>query len=67
MSKLNTFTPDPNNANIGTPEGRVMLGESIKDLGAGRSILVDSNGVVIAGNKTLEAATKAGIEDALVV
>ena len=44
-----------------------MLGESIKDLGAGRSILVDSNGVVIAGNKTLEAATKAGIEDALVV
>ena len=67
MSKLNTFTPDPNNANKGTPEGRVMLGESIKDLGAGRSILVDSNGVVIAGNKTLEAATKAGIEDALVV
>ena len=67
MSKLDTFTPDPNNANKGTQEGRVMLGESIKDLGAGRSILVDSNGVVIAGNKTLEAATKAGIEDALVV
>ena len=67
MTNLNQFTPDPNNANKGTPEGRVMLGESIKDLGAGRSILVDSNGVVIAGNKTLEAATKAGIEDALVV
>ena len=67
MTNLSTFTPDPNNANKGTPEGRVMLGESIKDLGAGRSILVDSNGVVIAGNKTLEAATKAGIEDALVV
>jgi hypothetical protein len=33
-----------------------MLEKSLRDLGAGRSILLDSKGAVIAGNKTLEAA-----------
>lgn len=34
---------------------------SLKELGAGRSILIDKNGNIIAGNKTQEAAIKAGI------
>lgn len=57
--KLSALTPDPRNANKGTRKGREALDKSIKDLGFGRSILVDSQGVTIAGNKTREAALAA--------
>jgi DNA modification methylase len=50
------LTPDPRNANRGTPRGREMLASSLADLGAGRSIVVDRDGVIIAGNKTHAAA-----------
>jgi|CXWL01.1.fsa_nt_gi DNA modification methylase len=53
---------DNHNANKGTGRGRELLEQSIKELGAGRSILVDKDGHVIAGNKTLEAARKAGMK-----
>jgi hypothetical protein len=52
LSTLADLTPDPNNANKGTPRGDGLLDRSLQNLGAGRSILVDRNGVVIAGNKT---------------
>ena len=65
--KLSNFSADPNNANMGTDKGRRMLSQSLQDLGAGRSILVDRNGVIIAGNKTAEAAIAEGLEDAIVV
>lgn len=54
--------PDKDNANKGTKRGRELLDQSITELGAGRSILVDKDGNVIAGNKTLAAATKAGLK-----
>lgn len=44
-----------------------MLEESLRNYGAGRSLLVDKNGVVIAGNKTLEAAVSVGLDDVVVV
>lgn len=53
---------DTQNANAGTKRGRELLEQSISELGAGRSILVDKDGNVIAGNKTLEAAQKAGLK-----
>jgi hypothetical protein len=54
--------PDPKNANKGTGRGRFMVDQSLREYGAGRSILADKNGVVIAGNKTLEAAKQAGLK-----
>lgn len=54
--------PDQHNANKGTNRGKQLLEQSIKELGAGRSILIDKEGNVIAGNKTLEAARKAGLK-----
>ena len=66
-TKLTRFSQDPENLNKGTDKGRRMLSQSIQDLGAGRSILVDRNGVIIAGNKTAEAAIAEGLEDAIVV
>lgn len=65
--KLSELTPDPRNANRGTERGRYMVEHSLRKLGAGRSILADKNGVVIAGNKTLESAVESGFENAIVV
>lgn len=50
--------PDTQNANQGTQRGRGLLEKSLRKLGAGRSILVDKDGNVIAGNKTLEGAAE---------
>ncbi len=61
IKSLKDLTPDPNNANLGTQRGLGMLDASLRELGAGRSILADKNGVVIAGNKTLERAMELGL------
>jgi hypothetical protein len=66
-SKLAELSPDTINPNQGSVRGTAMLERSLEDYGAGRSILVDKNGKVIAGNKTLESAVSIGLEDALVV
>ena len=47
---------DPKNANKGTDRGREFVKQSLKDLGAGRSILATGDDTIIAGNKTWEAA-----------
>ena len=62
IQTLSDVKPDPKNANKGTPRGKRMLTESLKTYGAGRSILVDRHGVVIAGNKTLEQAKALGLD-----
>lgn len=49
--KLSELVPDPQNANKGTERGRYMLEHSISSLGAGRSVLVDKNNVLIAGSQ----------------
>jgi hypothetical protein len=61
------FGDDPRNANKGTERGKKMLDKSITDLGAGRSIVVDKNGLVIAGNKTRAALVETGMKSAIVV
>jgi DNA modification methylase len=53
---------DEHNANKGTERGKELLEQSVTELGAGRSILSDKNGQIIAGNKTLAAAQKAGLK-----
>lgn len=58
---VSDLTPDPRNANKGTEKGARFLEESLRQYGAGRSILADRNGVVIAGNKTLEQAAAIGL------
>lgn len=65
--KISQLVLDSNNANLGTERGRKALAESLKNYGAGRSILVDRKGRVIAGNKTLEQAVAAGHKDVIVI
>jgi hypothetical protein len=64
---ISEIKPDKNNANKGTVRGKKLVKESIKELGLGRSILVDKNMNAIAGNKTLEQATKLGYKKVIVV
>src|SRR5689334_3519334 len=59
---MNDLTPDPRNANRGTDRGRELLKTSLRKYGAGRSILADKNGVVLAGNKTLARAKELGFK-----
>jgi len=65
--KISDLVLDSNNANLGTERGRKALAESLKNYGAGRSILVDRKGRVIAGNKTLEQAVAAGHKDVIII
>lgn len=64
---LTEFHADPANPNKGTKRGRDTLAASISELGAGRSLVADANGVIVAGNKTREALMKAGKTQAVVV
>ena len=66
-AKLDTLTPDHANANKGTERGRYALEASLRQYGAGRSILLDKNGRIIAGNKTAEVAADVGLDDVLIV
>lgn len=54
ITKLADLTPDAHNPNLGTRRGVALLERSIERNGLGRSILVDCEGRIIAGNKTTE-------------
>jgi site-specific DNA-methyltransferase (adenine-specific) len=65
--KLSELQQDSRNANKGTKRGNAAVEHSLKEFGAGRSILIDKHGVIIAGNKTASNAAAAGFEDVIVV
>jgi hypothetical protein len=54
--KASELKQDNRNANAGTKRGRKMVADSLKQYGAGRSILVDKDNRIIAGNKSVQAA-----------
>lgn len=58
---------DVHNFNKGTEQGQQLMERSFKELGAGRSILLDKNGNIIAGNKSQQAAIAAGIKKVRVI
>lgn len=62
LTSIDDLTPDPHNANLGTDRGRAMVDQSLEVYGAGRSALADRQGVIIAGNKTVNAWRKRGGE-----
>ena len=67
MPKITDYKPLPKNPNKGTQRGIGVLDESVRKLGAGRSILVDKNGVIIAGNHAQEAFINAGMDEVIEV
>ena len=64
---IKTLVQDDHNFNKGTEAGRKLMEKSFTELGAGRSILVDKDGRIIAGNKSQQAAIAAGIQKVRVI
>jgi hypothetical protein len=58
---------DPRNARRRTPRSKELLDHSLSQYGAARSIVIDENGQILAGNGTVEAAAAAGITKVQVV
>ncbi len=58
---MSDLTPDPHNANRGTDRGRAALERSLREYGAGRAVLIDRHGRIIAGHKTIEQAKRLNI------
>lgn len=66
-TKVDQLVFDDVNANKGTQFGQHLVENSLRQFGAGRSILIDKNNRIIAGNKTVENAGAIGLEDVLIV
>lgn len=58
---------DDLNFNLGTFEGTKLMEHSLRKFKAGRSIVVDKDNNIIAGNKTAETADKVGIKKVRVI
>jgi len=67
VGRVSDLIQDEKNANKGTKRGAAFIESSLKSYGAGRSILLDKKGRIIAGNKTTKNAAGAGIEDVIIV
>ena len=63
-TKVTSLISDDKNFNKGSENGAEMIRKSFQKFGAGRSILLDKNNRIIAGNKSVEFS---GIEDVLIV
>lgn len=59
---LADLKPDPNNPRRHTYRNINMIADSLQRYGANRGIVVDENGVVLAGNGIVEAAASVGID-----
>ena len=65
--KISELVPDDKNYNKGTEFGDSLLDKSLRNYGAGRSILLDKNNRIIAGNKTAQKAGEIGLEDVQII
>jgi len=59
--KAKKYKLDPRNARKHPDRNKDAVSKSLDELGAGRSIVVDADGVVIGGNAVYEQAQKLGI------
>lgn len=64
---IDSLIPDNINANKGNEYGAHLIEKSFRELGAGRSILIDKNNRIIAGNKSTETAAAIGIQKVIIV
>jgi len=65
--KLSDLIPDDKNFNKGSEYGNGLIEKSFSKFGAGRSILIDKNNRIIAGNKSVENAMSIGLDDVQIV
>jgi hypothetical protein len=66
-TKISDLIADDKNFNKGSEFGNSLIEKSFRKFGAGRSILIDKNNRIIAGNKSVENAMAIGMEDVQIV
>lgn len=66
-TRIENLIPDDKNFNKGTQFGEHLMDESLRKFGLGRSILIDKNNRIIAGNKTAEKAVDIGFDNVIIV
>lgn len=67
MSSIKELKFDDKNFNKHTEYGMSLLEKSLRENGAGRSILIDKDNNIIAGNGIVEAAGSVGLEKVKIV
>jgi len=64
---IEDLVQDDHNFNRGTEEGAKLIEKSFQDHGAGRSVLLDKDNRLIAGNKATKGAIAAGIKKVRII
>jgi len=67
MTTIADLTHDPKNARKHGKRNLDTIAKSLEECGAARSIVIDENGVILAGNGLVEAAGQLGIENVQIV
>jgi hypothetical protein len=67
VATLKDLKPDPRNARKRTDRSASLIQESLKRFGAARSIVIDEDGRILAGNGTVEGAKAAGISKVRII
>jgi hypothetical protein len=67
ITHIGELKHDPQNARMRTVRGLSMIEQSLNRNGAGRSILIDEDDTILAGNGVIDAAAAAGIEKVRVI
>lgn len=67
MADLKDLKPDHRNARKRTKQSSSLITESLQRFGAARSIVIDEDNRVLAGNGTLEGAKAAGIQNVRII
>ena len=67
MPSINSLKADHKNARKRTDRSAALIKESIDRYGAARSIVIDEDNRILAGNGTVEGAKAAGIENVRII
>ena len=67
MTSIKDLKSDHKNARRRTDRSASLIAESLKRYGAARSIVIDEDGRILAGNGTVEGAKKAGINNVRII
>ena len=67
MTSIKDLKSDHKNARRRTDRSASLIAESLKRYGAARSIVIDEEGRILAGNGTVEGAKKAGITNVRII
>jgi DNA modification methylase len=67
MTSIKDLKPDHKNARKRTDRSAKLIAESLQRYGAARSIVIDEDGRILAGNGTVDGAKAAGIKNVRVI